>query len=69
MVTYLLNKATNGKYRFATVYSDEEWHEPEHGYIIQRSYGQVGGKETLSPAIIIKQTKQKTAIRLSILKG
>lgn len=63
MVTYLLNKATNGKYRFVKVFTDEEWHEPEHGYIIQRSYGQVGGKETLSPTIIIKQTKQKRTWR------
>lgn len=59
MITYLLGKASTGKFRFAVVESDEEWHEPEHGYIIQRSYGQVGGKITLSPTIVIDKTKQK----------
>lgn len=59
MITYLLSKSTNGRFRFAVVETDEEWHEPEHGYIIQRSYGQVQGKTTLSPAIIVDKTKQK----------
>lgn len=59
MITYLLGKSTNGRFRFAIVETDEEWHEPEHGYVIQRSYGQVGGKTTLSPAIIVDKTKQK----------
>ncbi len=59
MITYLLTKASTGKFRFAEVFTDEEWHEPEHGYIIQRSYGQVGGKTTLSPTIVVSQTKQK----------
>lgn len=56
---FLLSKSSNGKFRFAIVECDEEWHEPEHGYIIQRSYGQVNGKTTLSPAIIVDKTKQK----------
>lgn len=56
---YLLGKASTGKFRYAQVECDEEWHEPEHGYIIQRSYGQVRGKNTLSPAIIVNRTKQK----------
>lgn len=59
MIKYLLGKASTGKFRFAIVECDEEWHEPEHGYIIQRSYGQVNGKTTLSPAIIVDKTKQK----------
>lgn len=59
MITYLLGKSTNGRFRFAVVETDEEWHEPEHGYVIQRSYGQVGGKTTLSPAIVVDKTKQK----------
>lgn len=58
MKEYLLSRASTGKFRFAVVECDEEWHEPEHGYIIQRSYGQVGGKTTLSPKIIIDRTKQ-----------
>ena len=59
MIKYLLGKATTGKFRFVVVECDEEWHEPEHGYVIQRSYGQVQGKTTLSPAIIVDKTKQK----------
>lgn len=59
MIKYLLGKASTGKFRYAVVECDEEWHEPEHGYIIQRSYGQVNGKNTLSPAIIVDKTKQK----------
>ena len=59
MITYMLGKASTGKFRFAIVETDEEWHEPEHGYIIQRSYGQVKGKTTLSPTIVVDRTKQK----------
>ena len=59
MIKYMLGKASTGKLRYAVVECDEEWHEPEHGYIIQRSYGQVQGKNTLSPAIIVDKTKQK----------
>lgn len=59
LVTYLLGKASTGKFRYAVVECDEEWHDPEHGYIIQRSYGQVRGKNTLSPKIIVDKTKQK----------
>lgn len=59
MIKYLLGRATNGKFRFAIVECDEEWHEPEHGYTIQRSYGQVQGKTTLSPTIVVDKTKQK----------
>lgn len=59
MIKYLLGKSSTGKFRFAIVESDEEWHESEHGYIIQRSYGQVRGKTTLSPTIIVDRTKQK----------
>ena len=63
MIKFLLGKATTGKFRFAVVECDEEWHEPEHGYIIQRSYGQVHGKNTLSPAIVVDKTKQKRSWR------
>lgn len=59
MIKYMLGRASTGKFRFAVVETDEQWHEPEHGYIIQRSYGQVYGKTTLSPAIIVDKTKQK----------
>lgn len=59
MITYMLGKASTGKFRYMVIFTDEEWHEPEHGYIIQRSYGQVQGKNTLSPAIVVDKTKQK----------
>lgn len=59
MITYLLGKSTQGKFRFVIVECDEQWQEPEHAYIIQRSYGQVGGKTTLSPPILVDKTKQK----------
>lgn len=59
MIKYLLGKATTGKFRFAVVECDEEWHDDVKGYIIQRSYGQVQGKTTLSPLIVVDRTKQK----------
>lgn len=59
MIKYLLGKSTSGKFRFVVVECNEEWNDNVKGYIIQRSYGQVGGKTTLSPAIIVDKTKQK----------
>lgn len=62
MIKYLLGRASTGKFRFAVVECDEEWHSVDDetaGYIIQRSYGQVRGKTTLSPQIIVDRTKQK----------
>lgn len=59
MIKYLLGKSTSGKFRFVVVECNEEWNDDVKGYIIQRSYGQVGGKTTLSPAIIVDRTKQK----------
>ena len=59
MITYLLGKSSNGKFRFAVVSCTETWEENIHGYLIQRSYGQVRGKTTLSPPIIVDRTKQK----------
>ena len=61
MIKYLLGRASTGKFRFAVVECDEEWHSDGEtaGYIIQRSYGQVRGKTTLSPRIIVDRTKQK----------
>lgn len=59
MKTYLLGRASTGKFRFAIVECDEEWNDDVQGYIIQRSYGQVRGKTTLSPQIVVDRTKQK----------
>ena len=57
MITYLLGKASNGKFRFIQVHFDEEWKEPEHGFLITREYGQVHGKTTKSPDTWIKVGK------------
>ncbi len=58
MIKYLLGKSSTNKFRFWVCYTDEEWHEEEKGYIIERSYGQVNGKVTQSPRIIVDRTKQ-----------
>ena len=54
MITYLLGKASTGKFRFVVVTWDEEWKEPEHGFLITREYGQVRGKTTKSPDTWVK---------------
>ena len=59
MIKYLLGKSSTGKFRFAVVECSEEWNDDLGGYVIQRSYGQVKGKTTLSPAIVVNKTKQK----------
>lgn len=57
MKTYLLGKASTGKFRFTIVEWDEEWKEPEHAFLITRKYGQIGGKVTESPKTWIKVGK------------
>lgn len=57
MIAYLLGKASTGKFRFVVVTWGEEWKEPEHGFLITREYGQVGGKITKSPDTWIKVGK------------
>lgn len=57
MIAYLLGKASTNKFRFVVVTWDEEWKEPEHGFLITREYGQVGGKITKSPDTWIKVGK------------
>lgn len=57
MKTYLLGKASTGKFRFVEVEWDEEWKEPEHAFLITRKYGQIGGKVTESPKTWIKVGK------------
>ena len=57
MIKYLLSKSSTGKFRFVVITWDEEWKEPEHGFLITREYGQVGGKTTRAPEIWIKVGK------------
>lgn len=59
MIKYLLSKSNTGKFRFAVVTWDEEWKEPEHGFLITREYGQVNGKTTKSPDTWILKGKAK----------
>lgn len=59
MIKYLVSKDSKGKFRFFNIECDEKWHDDVKGYVIQRSYGQVGGKVLLSPAIVVDRTKQK----------
>lgn len=56
---FLVTKDSKGKFRFFNIECDEEWNDSVKGYVIQRSYGQVGGKVTLSPTIIVDRTKQR----------
>ena len=61
MLKYLLGRSSTGKFRRFIIESDENWDEEKRGFIIQRSYGQVGGKTTLSPEIIVgKKPAKKT---------
>lgn len=55
MIQYLLGKSSTGKFRFAVVFSDEEYDEIEKGFLILREYGQVHGKITIAPKIWIKK--------------
>ena len=69
LIQYLLSKSQTGKFRYAVVESDEKWKEPQHGFIIQRSYGQVKGKNTLSPEIVVgKKPASKTWNEQLLLK-
>lgn len=54
MIKYLLGKSSTNKFRFSIVSWDEEWKEPEHGFLITREYGQVNGKVTKAPDTWIK---------------
>ena len=59
MIKYLLTKDSGGKFRYAVVECFEEWNPVAKGFVIQKSYGTVRGKNILSPAIIIDKPKQK----------
>ena len=59
MIKYLLTKDSGGKFRYAVVECFEEWNPVAKGFVIQKSYGTVRGKNILSPAIIIDRPKQK----------
>lgn len=66
MIEYCLGKSSNGKFRFWQIECDEEYHENDYegtGFLIQRSYGQVGGKTTYGPPIYVPNGKAKRTAR------
>jgi ATP-dependent DNA ligase len=58
MIKYLLGKSSTGKFRWWTCETNEEYYD-EAGYIIERKYGQVGGKITYGPDIYVPFGKAK----------
>ena len=66
MIKYLLGKATTGKFRWWQCECDEEWHDDVKGYVIQRSYGQVGGKTTMSPICKLSQIALASLMEISL---
>lgn len=59
MITYLLGKSSTGKFRWWSIECSELWDDSVKGFILHRNYGQVYGKTTKSPDIIVNKTKQK----------
>lgn len=53
MIKYLLSKASTGKFRVAYLEWDEEWDDERKGFVITRVYGQLHGKMTKAPDIVI----------------
>ena len=53
MIKYLLSKASTGKFRVAYLEWDEKWDEERKGFVITRTYGQLNGKMTQAPDIVI----------------
>lgn len=62
MITYLLGKASTGKFRVAYV-ELSDWNEEEGGFVITRIYGQLHGKMTEGPKIIVSHGKVKRTAR------
>jgi DNA ligase-1 len=57
MIKYLLSKASTGKFRVAYLEWDEQWDDELGGFVIKRSYGQLHGKITEAPDIVITKGK------------
>ena len=58
MIKYLFTKDAGGKFRYAVIECFEEWNHLAKGFVIQRSYGVVRGKNILSPTIVVDRPKQ-----------
>lgn len=53
MIKYLLSKASTGKFRVAYLSTTEQWDDEKHGFVINRVTGQLHGKMTEQPEIVI----------------
>lgn len=60
MINYLLSKASTGKFRVVYLSCDEEWND---GYTIKRVTGQLHGKMTEQPDILIAKGKASRTVR------
>lgn len=60
MITYLVSRDSKGKIRVATV--SYEWDDEQHGFVISRLTGQLGGKMTEQPEILIQRGKAKRTV-------
>lgn len=52
-IKYLLSKASNGKFRVAYLSTSEKWDDEKKGFVINRVTGQLHGKMTEQPEIVI----------------
>lgn len=59
MIKYLLSKASTGKFRVAYLEWNEKWDEERNGFVITRTYGQLHGKMTQAPDIVITAGKAR----------
>lgn len=60
MIQYLVSRDSKGKIRVACV--SYEWDDEQHGFIISRLTGQLGGKMTEQPDILIQRGKAKRTV-------
>lgn len=57
MIKYLLSKASTGKFRVVYLSTTEKWDEEKAGFVINRVTGQLHGKMTEQPEIVITKGK------------
>lgn len=60
MIQYLVSRDSKGKIRVACV--SYEWNDEQHGFIISRLTGQLGGKMTEQPDILVQRGKAKRTV-------
>ena len=58
MIKYLLGITSQNKFRYFIIECNEKWDEEKKGFVITKNYGQVRGKNSQSPDIIVKRTCQ-----------